>query len=151
MSLHSAASRPKFLNVPSFSFFKPCYLLTLDSWESNITILNNFLFSSVSSSRLVSTSQSESAHWQARWSQNVTPVSCWALADLWYNQMSLPRISEDRDLDWQDRARTSHAVPARVSGGGLLHIRPSMFCFRIGPLTDAMLSLGIEGLKTVYW
>ena len=26
MPLHCAATRPKFLNVPSFSFFKPCDL-----------------------------------------------------------------------------------------------------------------------------
>ena len=29
--LHCAATRPKFLNVPSFSFVKPYDLLTLDS------------------------------------------------------------------------------------------------------------------------
>ena len=50
MPLHCAATRPKFLNVPSFSFPNPVtYVLTRDTWESNITIFNDCLFSSVSS------------------------------------------------------------------------------------------------------
>ena len=57
MSLHFAPTWPKFLNVPFFSFFKPCDLLTMYRFlriEHNN--LNHFLFSSVSSSMLVSTS-----------------------------------------------------------------------------------------------
>ena len=50
MPLHCAATRPKFLNVPSFSFPNPVtYVLTRDTWKSNITIFSDFLFSSVSS------------------------------------------------------------------------------------------------------
>ena len=51
MPLHCAATRPKFLNVPSFSFSKPCDLLTLEILENQtwVTIFNDFLFSSVSS------------------------------------------------------------------------------------------------------
>ena len=50
MSLHCAATRPKFLN-------KPCDLLTRDTWESNTTIFNDFfVLSRLLSSTLVSTS-----------------------------------------------------------------------------------------------
>ena len=59
MPLHCAATRLKFLNVPSFSFLKPCDLPT-DSRFLRIEH-NNFeqflLSSSVSSSMLVSTSR----------------------------------------------------------------------------------------------
>ena len=51
MPLHCAATRPKFLNVPFFLFrtLWSMYWLPRDTWELNITIFNDFLFSSVSS------------------------------------------------------------------------------------------------------
>ena len=48
MPLHCAATRPNFLNDPSFSFSNPV-TDWLDPWESNMTIFDDFLFSPVSS------------------------------------------------------------------------------------------------------
>ena len=57
MPLHCAATRPKFFNVPSLFFSKPCDLLTRDTSESNITFLNDFfVFFRLLYSTLVSTS-----------------------------------------------------------------------------------------------
>ena len=56
MPFHCEATRPKFLNVPSFSLFQTLWPIDSNSWESNITVLNILLFSSVSSGTLVLTS-----------------------------------------------------------------------------------------------
>ena len=50
MPLHCAATRPKFLNIPSFSSPNPvtCWLEILEN-RTYVTMFNDFLFSSVSS------------------------------------------------------------------------------------------------------
>ena len=54
MSLHCAATRSKLLNV--FFFSKTCGLSWQYSWESNLSIFNNFCLLSSLSSTLVSSS-----------------------------------------------------------------------------------------------